>query len=388
MLHRFICLSSVLAPALGLADVTIHVPKTAGQPMPKYFFGTYNRASGHIHVHNVDPGEAKGFVEASLYIHNQRVYHGTRDIPEPGDPWLANWNVDVVFDSTHFVDGTNLEVKFIVKDNLGVEHVATGSAPVKNQSMAFQCHDQPGNPPQYIESTSRLQDMKYVPEYDPMVPWNANYFFDRMRGKTVVVYIGHGESIAPRHSDSAMYPSAQPISAVPDPLTQGNYKDHRMAHMGQDAYPPMNNSSLPPINLLYLLTCYNGGSTSDFHWALYPHKTFYKPLEVLINQGFVGYTRFLYPQDDDHHQRFVFESFKNRSTLFMLRGNVNNMYDAYLAAGGTPIRTGPVSLFDPWEDIGIYGDQYMRLKGVWRRAHDTGTQWYRLADNWDLYVGP
>ena len=89
--------------AIAQSSSGMYVP-SGGGPMPNYWSGTNCRASGSAQI-----GEP--IFAAELWLNNERVRRW--DAPDP-DVLPLSMSLKVMFDSSHFANGTNIEVRFIV----------------------------------------------------------------------------------------------------------------------------------------------------------------------------------------------------------------------------------------------------------------------------------
>lgn len=125
---------TIQASVIGGAAIWATVPMSR-PTMPLYFSGTNCRASGAVH----DNGEGVNLTSMKLWINGTLV----KQWPNPGGGGgpMSPRELAVMFDSTHFADGTQIEVKFEAWLLTGQHLVATGTSYVMNRSKLYGRYD-------------------------------------------------------------------------------------------------------------------------------------------------------------------------------------------------------------------------------------------------------
>jgi hypothetical protein len=179
-------------------------------PMPYYFSGTACRAVGGL-----DSIPVEGYPNVmNLYIGGQLAahYEGAGDSPfrissdvagrfDIGPKILSTPRaLSVIFDSTHFANGTSLVIFFEAWTNTGY-FSASGSASVMNEATLFGRYDfevsgtagQRGIPT--VESALTSSQVHYDGKVNTTQGWTSSNFYNDIEIATSVVLIHtHGES--------------------------------------------------------------------------------------------------------------------------------------------------------------------------------------------------
>lgn len=215
-----------------------------GGPMPNYFSGTNCRASGYAQL-----GEPILFAYLRLNDEEVASYEYHPNDPEP----LYAITLEVMFDSSHWMDGTEVVVKFGVYGATTGWQVATGTSAVKNKAMLWE-HPDP-NIDAVWAAESLLQGKNYTLDVKYGGQWTREEYIAMMDGSDVMFYDGHGnpdQHIAGDGNQLHWY---------------DHYEEKRIEQIG-GGIPPFN-SGAPPVHFIYLLCC-RCGLTNNFIRACYP----------------------------------------------------------------------------------------------------------------------
>lgn len=400
-------LSVAISTSAALASYTIEVP--ASGSMPAYFSGTNARISATAippiaiatdSTPAMQPPLSPSnplIVEAWLYIGGQLTYHyDWSSLPTPRPAPYPAMTVNVMFDSTHFADGTNLQVEFRVRDENGAIFSSSGYATVYNKATLYGRYDleiQPltWNGTEYVQGDSqnntwasvygvsdKLTDIGYsINAQRTSIGWTASQMLSDLEPCTLFLAHSHGNenNFWSDHNDYWYhYPNAYPydqshLSEAIWPLPALNrtnvVKPHREQANGT-GLPPFNTGT-PPINLAFLKYCHSGDANDFAEAFLYPGGNAYTGYSSFPeDQSLCGYAVSVDTTDSEPVASVFFDALysgytvhQSRIALYYSCGTDNaNVYEGYLR---------------------VYGDFHTRLKGVYTGLSETNpvTAWWR-----------
>lgn len=146
-----------------------------GGPMPNYFSGTNCRASGYAQL-----GEPILFAYLRLNDELVASYEYHPNDPEP----LYAITLEVMFDSSHWMDGTEVVVKFGVYGAATGWQVATGTSVVKNKAMLWEHPDPNINTDPVLIAESLLSNKNYTLNVQNGGSWSREDYLAMMGART------------------------------------------------------------------------------------------------------------------------------------------------------------------------------------------------------------
>jgi len=413
-LMRF-AISGMFTSALSsatLASYDIKVP--ASGSMPAYFSGTNARISAaaippiEIPTDNtpaiLPPPNPPNplIVEAWLYIGGQLTYHyDWASLPTPRPAPYPAMTVNVMFDSTHFADGTNLQIEFRVKDQNGSIYSNTGAAVVINKAVLYGRHDfEVGGDPEQMGFSTVSQACSgmniQVRESKNERGWKATEFYNSIEGPTSVVYLHtHGWSDmyvlnpplpSPWNPDTYMLSDLDELPAV-DPDTEYyiyptqavrfnpyNVLYHRQLSIGSQ-YPPFNSTAKPPITLAFCDGCLSGNDNAFAEGFLWPYANYYGGW--CEDQSQLGWSISKWSHCTLDCQVVFWNALKEGYTVHQAR---LELFDRFVEWEDENIPD--VQQVNPTNPVGlvhIYGDYYTRLHGVYSESSllTSELRWWR-----------
>lgn len=215
--------------------------------MPNYWSGTNCRASGWAQI-------GGPIYAAELFLNGELVNEWVIGNPiEEEAPW--NFFLEVMFDSSHFSNGTPVEVKFRVLTYSGWQEGSSDPDPIVNNKLMM--FEDPAPPtPDPVPTVQALMSGKNYLLYGEDGPsWGETDYFAIMSGSNAVFYAGHGNP----------YEHSAPTGST---LTWPEYEAYRTSHIGS-GIPPFNTGA-PPVNFCHLVAC-NCGDTNDFIRVCHPY---------------------------------------------------------------------------------------------------------------------
>lgn len=355
------------------AGASLRIPASPSESMPFYFAGTNSRISGHAHV---TPG-TKGFLEAILKVNGEEAYHGYREVPDD-NIWLANWNVHVMFDSTHF-SASSATVEFRVKDNNGTWHSITNTAPIKNRALIAEHPAALFSPDTAPYDTSLMSGLNYQTTTHDTGGWTASQYFSSMAGANVVWLNTHanqalhecGDGSVAYHGADGHYPS---------------YEERRKAHLGLSPKPPYNPTGNPAINFAFFDAC-NMGDTNNFIRACWPYENYYAQ-RWLENQAILAFNVYLHASYSLNVHNLFGVRLADGLTIGATTAEIEPILNTAAFSGPTialvadTLNTGPNGA-TIWrdmigDDITLYGDADMRIKSVYTGTSIMPIGWKRV----------
>jgi len=355
---------------------------TTGQsdPMPYYFSGTGCRASGVAVCPGLVGGEPNWIAEAWLGLNGQNLKHWQQPEEEPSS---TTKDLELVFDSTHFPPGTQVEVQFRAKDRLGnfypANGPATGTAVVKNTARFYsypQTAAQPGGngalAAYYLVSHNHYgRTVNYV-------NWSAPMLADQIDDAGIWYVNAHSTP-----SSHTTYNILEDVYDWPHEVDP-NYLDWRGAANGS-GYPPFNSTQKPPVHLAIFHGC-DTGETDVFRPILRPFQDAWWPIPY-ANQASIGFEdKALVVEAELFVQRFFSllmegRTIENAVFKFIERNTNEEEYaeepkvHVYLFNDDVP----PV-LLSSVDQLPIAGDRFTRVRSVYRsgsHAWTSSEDWWR-----------
>jgi hypothetical protein len=373
------------------AETALYLPDDS--PVPHYFSGTNSRVHAYGHVTN-----------GTLGITHVRVWIGPGDpiideeIPPEPIPYVYDIQLRIMFDSTRFDDGAQVQVTVELTDS--DEHVnsQTMTVPVYNKVSLFGRHDMDVQP-LYWENGQyvfRGQECYGVPTVEAYFRPLGDLNYHRARVNTTLgwdkyaMLPGVGDSnvfYVHTHGDETSFwtdkndyhfaypnpPTIAPENAYALTVPSGDLhgfalKPTRIAANGS-GLPPFNSTGIPPVNLAFLDTC-GAGTDNDFAEALlYPGGNFYTGYSWYPEcQSEVGYAMTKMSDQTRACNEAFWERLEAGYTVHEARLKA---YEAYKGDNK------PASHID---FMHVWGDFYTRLKGVYSGSIEPSPQpnWWRI----------
>ncbi|GIV02936.1 MAG: hypothetical protein KatS3mg015_1766 [Fimbriimonadales bacterium] len=326
-----------------------------GGPMPRYFSGTNCRASGYAQLGN------EPILFAYLHLNNELVASYAYD---PNDPEpLHAITLEVMFDSSHWMDGTEVEVKFGVYGASTGWHVATGRSVVQNKAMLWE-HSDPRIDAVWL-AESLLQGKNYTLDVRNGGRWSREEYIAAMDGSNVIFYDGHGTPDVHRAGDD---------NGI---HWYDHYELPRIQQIG-GGIPPFNTGA-PPVNFIYLLCC-RCGVTNNFVRACYPYYMAWggpwmenqalmawRP-EVLLKDYETLTAEILGPMSEGQTAAFAHAEFNKRLSSGVLE------FDVIDNGVIRPMVPGDLALYAGPEEYGC-----VRIKSVYTGTNAPPVGWYRVT---------
>ena len=352
----FLLLSSLAALAANAqpGGFGIQIP-AGGGPMPNYWSGTNCRASGGAQI-----GEP--IYAAQLLLNGELVYDWVAPDPETYPLSIA---LKVMFDSSHFGNGTPVEVTLKVWGVFtGMQEGSSNPDPiVKNRLMMFE-HDDPGLTP---DAAPLVNDLMTGKNYGLLLrtlgPWMADNYWGALNGGTngntsAVFYAGHG---GPGNHDAC----------IPPDMTPADYETHRTSDIGT-GLPPFNSTGRPPVFFIHLAAC-ECGKTSNFKTALWPYYMGWGG-PYLEDQALLGYREGVYLGEYSGLATMIWEDLVVGKTAGKAVDEFNTFLTTFPGVFHSIDLIGERDMVPA--DVALYGDATMRLKTVYTGSHAPPTRWY------------
>lgn len=324
--------------------------------MPNYFSGTNCRASGN--------GQIPGAVYSAYLKLNGELVASYEHIWS--EPFVNTANLKVMFDSSHFPDGTTVTVRLEINGYDSGPYIKTGAAVVRNRAMFYEDPDPAASPDGSLVMHNLFNNSGYSRLLQNGGSWSESAYFSSLDGSNFAVLCGHGTASSHETGTS-------------DSITPSEYESVRMSQVGIPV-PPTNylppfNYGAPPVNLLYLIAC-KFGMTSDFTKCLWPHVMAWGgPFQE--NQSALAYKPSLVVQQLSLHAELVGPLLRQGQTTLV----AVEQFDAYLDLYPGVLRcwdhvTGAKR--DMQEgDLVVYGDTKTRVKSVYTGTNVEPLGWFR-----------
>ncbi len=351
----------------------------SGTPMPNYFSGTACRAQGAIY-----PVSGKNMVDSQLTINGEVVCTITATPPMM---YVAMFP-SVIFDSTHFANGSAVTVTASGHDNAGNFYTGSGTSIVKNRAMFYGRYDfevtSPAGPGQKGIPTARTfctyaniqADQVVVPQGASDQGWRASRFYNDLQtsGSSIVYVHTHGEQTYPTWNP----PVTPPDTSISSDLDEVDPNNATLASeysilastvfaaqsnaIGTGGLPPYNPSGVPPIWLEFNDACYTGQNNAFANAFLYPYANAYGGW--CENQAQLGWSISKYTNQTYICGNVFWSYLQMGYTAHDARLQIPNVY-----LGGS--WTG-----DPRDLVQCWGDWNMRLHGVYTNMTGLETRWH------------
>ncbi len=326
--------------------------------MPNYWSGTNCRASGWAQI-------GEGIYAAELSLNG-----------EPVETWIApdpeilplSVGLKVMFDSSHFSNGTEVEVTYRVWGLWSGMHEAKSNPDpvVKNKLMMFEDPDTSDDGPDPVPTVYGLMAGKnYAMHAEDGHFWSSDDFRAAMWGSNVIFFSGHG---AEAHHTSPINPW----------MTHAMYQSERTAINGT-GLPPFNSTIYPQVNFCHLVACICG-RTDNFKKALYPYYMGWGG-GYLENQAVLTFTNFSQTVQRWKNSELIWEKLALGWTVGAVRAWLR---DVWLPSNPGVIKmsndTSPTwrnATISDWNLICGEDQGAMRLKSVYTGTNSPPANWFR-----------
>lgn len=337
----------------------IYIPGP-GAPMPNYWSGTNCRASGWAQV-------GGPIYSAELFLNGELVNEWDIGNPiEEEAPWTMI--LEAMFDSSHFANGTPVEVTFRVLTYMGWQEGSSELDPiVKNKLMMFEHPDSGIDPDAAPLVASLMSGKNYFLHLVNGGAWSEGDYFASLDGSNAVLYAGHGS------------PASHQAGTLTDSMTPAEYETARISHKGS-GIPPFNTGA-PPVNFCHLLAC-NCGDTNAFATVCYPYYMAWGG-PWMENQALMAYKVYIPEKQLSEHAALIWNKLAEGQTARHTRDWFDEIW---LEENPGEFRVwdehpGPLRDMAPG-DLALYcnygGDQgAMRLKSVYTGTQVAPIGWYR-----------
>lgn len=293
----------------------------------------------------------------------------------PGEPIPMSVGLGVMFDSTHFGNGSTVVVKAEYWDNHGSYYQNEGATVVKNSALlaAF---------PESDMLAARWEaDLRLVsPFFGKQLlvgEWDPIEFCESLAGHSIVFAPTHGHNgtigslFAAKMWPTSYTTSVRPfgndtyILGHPTWIQSAGLESRRVAQMGS-GLPPYNSTHQPPIWIAYALSCQTGLEQNFIRFCL-PYNNAYGTW--LENQAWIGYNCDLYVKEYPTIAAQSFSVLADGGTVgYMVQKIVDINPPVQDATTDKPLET---------DDISIYGDEDSRLLTVYTGTAVSPVGWFR-----------
>ncbi len=283
-------------------------------------------------------------------------------------------SVAAMFDSTHFLDGGTVTVRFYASYSNGTSDAAApGSAPVKNVTEIY------SHPAFNVSGGDGCETVQlYVhnwaaTRHEHGWPWTPAAYFTDMAGVSLVYIASHGAPDLHEAGNGVVIWPEDDYGSTP--VTPG-YLQRRQFEVGS-GLPPYNSTHNPAIALLHMESC-NTGDTNNFIRACWPYNNYYD--QYLEDQAVLAPT--VYVPIEQTQQRcnclwgylsYGYTVDDARSYLVAVSGAYNLIVWDYSPEGNPPGTPRTMN----WSDYAIYGDLFMRVETVYTGTGTAPSTWYR-----------
>lgn len=366
--------------AVSLVSMTLASVQavSVNSPMPFYFSGTACRASGGLGSIAVEgyPTTMNLFIGGQLVAHYPNIGGPASVLPSlpnstlpatlggPALPYVLSTprGLSVIFDSTHFPNGTNLTIRFEAWTNLGY-FTASDSAPVINRILIYERSDFSGGAPATNSATSVIPLGRSIHEADG---WSVATLTSDDNSCSLLAVFSHGNQ--EDHQDD-VEPVPGRVFALPN-TGNPDYQSDRTSDIGS-GLPPLNSSHQPPISLAFLYSC-DCGYTNRFSTLLIPYANYYGGWTE--DQSVMAYTVPCWCDQAGDHASCLFGQLSQGETADAAR-----LYmEAYAEELGLTVEAADGSVRTLIHgDLVIYGDFYTRLTSVYTASNVQPIGWYR-----------
>lgn len=369
---------------LSLVILTLNASATrvpADYPtMPLYFSGAACRASGAVDESEGPPIWMDLFVNGELVAH----WDWFQDVPEMPE------GLQVMFDSSHFPNGTTVTVEFDAYFLYGGASHASGTSVVGNRAVLFGRHDfeVTGHPDQFgfPAVLSSLSSSNYVSIWQITTLGWADYdYLASLESNPNVLYIHtHGDAGVQMPSppqpapvgtwllsDYDELPSPPQYPVDPFYINSGECLAARQAAIGTGGLPPYNPSGKPPINIGFNDGCLTGLGNGFAEAYLWPYQNAYGMWTECQSQ--LGWSVLKYSLATRPCMEEFWTNMQIGYTADEARVEAENRYYQWVMEHGIEEKL-PGQRFL----IHCYGDWYARLHGVYSGtdADSPMANWY------------
>lgn len=362
-------------------------PASVNNPMPYIFSGTACRASGQL-----GPATEEGIpIWMELYLNDERVArwdagddalaalgfgpdnaaHGPLEFSLPSIPR----SLAVIFDSTQFVDGATVTVRFEAQTGVG-HFSASGQAIVKNRILLAEHPDMSG-------AIAVAGDLDHYPTFGQTYmygAWTPRQFGNNLSGASVVFAATHGNptsfAAGKKWQDGSVshstfvgpYGDDGHVVRHPEWENYIGVEPYRSPQMGS-GYPPFNSTQNPPITLAFISAC-ETGKQQDFIRFCLPYMNGYG--KWLEDQAYTGFTTFQYVDDQEEIARTFFAALVTGKTIQKTRLALAQHTPPFIVSDTLEGEERVLSA----EDVAIYGDTTTRLESVYTADHREPVGWH------------
>jgi hypothetical protein len=279
----------------------IFIPEP-GMAMPNYWSGTNCRASGWAQI-----GEP--IIAAELYIGGELVHDWEQEDPEEWPP--MDLGLTAMFDSSHFANGSTVEIRFRVRGLYSGWHEGTSDPDptVKNNLLVAAYYDLENAEPGGFGSTpwtNRFGTRNYTVVGGSLNTWTSADVLSELSTCNVAYLSCHGmnlrdtlhlldfndniafeDLLAPYEVQSCFEDAYGhvlcPHPSPPNPPSYleftftSNVFDNRVTSIGSPGvppFPPFNTTANPPLNLVWIDAC-ESFALPWYNTFLIPHRNAY-----------------------------------------------------------------------------------------------------------------
>lgn len=385
MRYAVLLLASLLASSSKAVIINVFGGRTSNPP--KYFSGTNCHATGFVDL----TGEYDPETGLDTWVYEVRLYVGGFQVKSHfGDPEAAGTaGESVTFDSTHFANGTNLEVRFECTCSAGHIHSASDTVTVKNKSAIASTGVAPFGttfiewPPEsglmktpgeiFAKSVrTSLEETNYLTswiQYNAL--WTKTQLLDEIEPVNVLALCVHGDP-----AEAKIFDAAAPLQTGCMSVFFSDISGAKGSAVGA-GLPPFNPTEVPPFNFVWLMSC-KQGNFYDWIATLFPGYPYLTNQAVLAFKPYVSaYAALEMPTP---FMQFLGNGFPLQTaiTSFLDQAESLEYEEQYCSdAVGSDGTANPNSLrpFNP-QDIVILGDPNMKTHGVYTGTDVPTDAWY------------
>jgi hypothetical protein len=330
--------------------------------MPFYLSGTKARASGWVRT-------SRGHLtEAKLSIQGQLVASWSYD----GGPNVVFENSQaVMFDSSHFPAGSDVEVRVWGRNSWGDTVEASDAARVKNRIVGFNKRHWAFYPPGGNGVAALLNEMagSNYQSYTSTFGWDKAQVRQNLHNPGIWYVHSHGETGLWHQTDveSTDEPEAFWVNN-PEPWSYAHGRDM----WNGEGLPPFNSTEHPYVAFALCDWC-ESGIRQDIQVLLYPYLDAYST--QITDQALIAWPGCIFVNDAYNRIWWLIRPMRQGKTVdqavqILLQGNRLENH---------PVRIHSwFNLVDTTDEILVIGDKYTRVKGVYTGNNMTSAQsWYR-----------
>jgi|GEM_PF-3212653 len=341
--------------------------------MPYYFSGTNSVAKGWVWTDDGILTDLWFYLDGILM--KEWHYDG-------GNIVVFEGGLKVTFDSSHFPNGTSLQVKIKGRNSSGAVAEATGYAPVNNRVVGFN-HPEFWHPGK-VGTNELVAQMNWL-NYNFYIQtnnWGPAEITYGLASASIYYVNSHGSqnthyTAFSNQENEESYIFADILSDTTLNLNH-NYEYYRSALNGSGT-PPNNSSAVPPIHFAQLDFCESGGSwyspppgSNLFSTLLIPCMDFYWPGQWCPNQAVLTWKAYTDAWTTENDVWWIFSEMKLGKTAKQARDKMIQ----YSSASMKQIRispTGDPGSFvyltpDMTSRVPVWGDHNTRIKGAYTNS--------------------